>query len=217
VTRYGRADTTFDFDDRRHGTDLDLDLGTRRARAAALLFLALPGAAYLYQGEELGLWEVEDIPDALRQDPIWLRTGGANPGRDGCRVPLPWSGHEPPFGFSAGPDAAAPWLPCQPAAWKDRTVQAQLGDPSSMIELYRSALRLRRSEPGVHGEQEPLRWFDADRDVLAFRRGPHFACVVNLSAAPVGLPAHGALLIGSGPLDGAGLLPPDTAVWLRLS
>ena len=102
VSRYGRPDTAFDLDRRAyfHGFPVDLALGTRRARAAALLTMALPGAVYIYQGEELGLWEVQDIPDELRQDPIWARTGGADPGRDGSRVPLPWSGTEPPFGFS---------------------------------------------------------------------------------------------------------------------
>ena len=96
----GRADTSFGLDRRDHSQPVDLDLGTRRARAAALLTTALPGSVYVYQGEELGLWEVEDIPDERRQDPIWHRTGGADPGRDGSRVPLPWAGKEPPFGFS---------------------------------------------------------------------------------------------------------------------
>ena len=98
VTRYGRADTAFDLDRRQYFHDFpaDLELGTRRARAAALLTMALPGAVYIYQGEELGLGEVQDIPDGLRQDPIWQRTHGEDPGRDGSRVPLPWSGTEPP-------------------------------------------------------------------------------------------------------------------------
>ncbi len=108
VSRYGRADTSFGLDRRDHSQPVDLELGTRRARAAALLTMALPGSVYLYQGEELGLWEVEDIPDERRQDPIWYRTGGADPGRDGCRVPLPWAGLEPPFGFSPPAGAAGP-------------------------------------------------------------------------------------------------------------
>ena len=108
VSRYGRADTSFGLDRRDHSQPVDLELGTRRARAAALLTMALPGSVYLYQGEELGLWEVEDIPDERRQDPIWYRTGGADPGRDGCRVPLPWAGLEPPFGFSPPAGAARP-------------------------------------------------------------------------------------------------------------
>ena len=81
------------------------------ARAAALLMFALPGGAYVYQGEELGLDEVEDLPDEVRQDPTFLRTGGERKGRDGCRVPIPWGGDAPPFGFGPGPSA---WLP-QPA------------------------------------------------------------------------------------------------------
>ena len=102
VSRYGRPDTAFSLDRRPffHSLPVDLPLGTRRARAAALLTMALPGSVYVYQGEELGLGEVQDIPDALRQDPIWSRTNGTDPGRDGSRVPLPWSGTEPPFGFS---------------------------------------------------------------------------------------------------------------------
>jgi len=218
VTRYGRAETTFDFDDRGHGRPLDLALGTRRARAAALLYLALPGGAYLYQGEELGLWEVEDIPDALRDDPMWRRTGGENPGRDGCRVPLPWSGRRPPFGFSTPADAEAePWLPMQPAAWREHTVEYQLGDPDSMLELYRSALALRRSAPGLGSERASLRWLDSAPEILAFRRGDDSACVVNLSTEAVALPRYDTLLLTSAPLTDDGLLPPDCAAWLRLS
>jgi Glycosidases len=108
LSRYGRSDSSFGLDRRDHSQPVDLDLGTRRARAAALLAMALPGSVYLYQGEELGLWEVEDIPDELRQDPIWHRTGGADPGRDGSRVPLPWSGVDPPFGFSPPRPAWSP-------------------------------------------------------------------------------------------------------------
>jgi alpha-glucosidase len=207
VTRYGRADTTFSFANKREGVHSDLELGTVRARAAALLSLSLPGATYVYQGEELGLWEVEDIPPELRQDPMWHRSGH---GRDGCRVPLPWRGEVAPFGFS--PDGApAPWLP-QPADWKDRTVQVQTGDPHSMLELYREALRIRRGEAAL-GDGE-MSWLPAPEGVLAFGRGGEFVCVVNLSGAAVALPAHRRVLLASGPLDGD-LLPGDTAVWLR--
>lgn len=210
VTRYGRADTRFSFAAKREGIPTDLELGTRRARAAALLSLSLPGAAYVYQGEELGLYEVEDIPYALRQDPMWERSGRVDPGRDGCRVPLPWAGDEPPFEFSPA-GAAAPWLP-QPADWKDRTASAQTGDSASMLELYRAAIQARRADPAL-GDGE-LTWLPAPDGVLAFSRGGGFACVVNLSAAPVPMPAQGELLLASGPLDD-GLLPSDTAVWLR--
>ncbi|MEH0928824.1 glycoside hydrolase family 13 protein [Micromonospora sp. CPCC 205558] len=210
VTRYGRADTRFSFAAKREGIPTDLELGTRRARAAALLSLSLPGAAYIYQGEELGLYEVEDIPYALRQDPMWERSGRIDPGRDGCRVPLPWAGDEPPFEFSPE-GAAAPWLP-QPADWKDRTASAQTGDSASMLELYRAAIQARRAEPAL-GDGE-LTWLPAPDGVLAFSRGGGFTCLVNLSAVPVPMPAQGELLLASGPLDD-GLLPADTAVWLR--
>ncbi|MEU4664243.1 glycoside hydrolase family 13 protein [Micromonospora chalcea] len=211
VTRYGRADTRFSFAAKREGIPTDLELGTRRARAAALLSLALPGAAYVYQGEELGLWEVEDIPYELRQDPMWERSGRVDPGRDGCRVPLPWQGDTPPFGFSPDGASAAPWLP-QPADWKDRTVRAQTGDPHSMLELYRAALALRRTEPALG--DGTLAWLPAPHGVLAFAREPGFTCLVNLGDAAVPLPAHDELLLASGPLDDD-RLPPDTAVWLR--
>ncbi|MEU8126106.1 glycoside hydrolase family 13 protein [Micromonospora sp. NPDC049049] len=210
VTRYGRADTRFSFAAKREGTPTDLELGTRRARAAALLSLSLPGAAYVYQGEELGLYEVEDIPYAMRQDPMWERSGRIDPGRDGCRVPLPWAGDEPPFEFSPE-GAAAPWLP-QPADWKERTASAQTGDSASMLELYRAAIQARKADPAL-GDGE-LTWLPAPDGVLAFSRGGGFTCLVNLSAAPVPMPAQGELLLASGPLDD-GLLPSDTAVWLR--
>ena len=134
----------------------DLALGRRRARAAVLLMLALPGSAYLYQGEELGLEEVLDLPDELLQDPAWLRSGHTIRGRDGCRVPLPWSDGASPFGF--GPSGSEPWLP-QPAGWGELSVAAQTGDPGSMLELYRSALRLRREHPGFRSEG--MTWLDA--------------------------------------------------------
>ncbi|GIE84541.1 glycoside hydrolase family 13 protein [Actinoplanes regularis] len=201
VTRYGRSDTTFSFENNLDGVPVDLELGTRRARAAALLSLSLPGATYVYQGEELGLWENENIPEDRIQDPMYARRGHT---RDGCRVPLPWSGDEPPYAFST----ATPWLP-QPAEWKDRTVQAQTGDPNSMLELYRTAIGLRQARG------EDFSWLDLGADVLAYTRGAGFACVLNLSGAPVPLPEHQTILLASGPLDGD-LLPRDTAVWLRL-
>jgi alpha-glucosidase len=205
VTRYGREDTTFSFDNNLDGTAVDLELGTRRARAAALLSLSLPGGTYIYQGEELGLWENENIPPERFHDPMWGRRGHS---RDGCRVPLPWTGDAEPFGFTTG----EPWLP-QPAEWKDRTVQAQTGDPSSMLELYRSAIAVRRGEAALH--QDGMTWLDLGPGVLAYTRGGAFACVVNMSAAPVALPDHETSLLASGPLDGD-RLSPDTAVWLRL-
>jgi alpha-glucosidase len=215
VSRYGRADTAFSLQRRRyfHNFPVDLQLGTRRARAAALLTMALPGTVYVYQGEELGLWEVQDIPDELRQDPIWRRTAGADPGRDGSRVPLPWSGKEPPFGFSPPGAASEPWLP-QPKEWHDLTVEAESGRADSMLELYRRALRIRRDEPALG--DGPMSWRPSPDGVLTFDRGTSVRCVVNLSDVPVGLPPHAGEILGSGPLAD-GLLPPDTAVWLRPS
>ena len=209
VTRYGRADTSFSFADRQHKAPTDLRLGTRRARAAALLAMALPGGVYVYQGEELGLPEVEDLPDEVRQDPVFKRTGGADIGRDGCRVPLPWSGVTSPYGFNA--TGTSPWLP-QPANWARSTVEAQTGDPASVLELYRSALHLRRSEPALG--DGPLVWLKSQAGVLAFTRDETFACVVNLSSTPTSLPPHTEVLLASTAFDGAEL-PPDTAVWLR--
>ncbi len=158
------------------------ELGLRRAKAATLLMLSLPGGAYIYQGEELGLDEVLDIPGELRQDPIFARSGGERVGRDGCRVPLPWSGTEAPFGF--GP-AGTPWLP-QPASWTDLTVAAQDGEPGSTLSFYRAALRERRGNPALG--DGPMTWVDAPDGVLAFRRGAGFACVINYADAPAELP-----------------------------
>jgi alpha-glucosidase len=211
VTRYGRADTGFDFATKAFGIPTDLELGTRRARAAALLTLALPGSVYLYQGEELGLPEVEDIPLDKLQDPMYLRSGDTNPGRDGCRVPLPWSGEAPPFGFSPAGAAAEPWLP-QPADWAARTAEAQAADPDSMLTLYRAALRLRRAEPGLG--DGTFAWLESAPGVLTFRRSPEFVFTLNLAEEPAELPPHTQILLTSAPLT-AGRLPADTAAWLR--
>ena len=209
LTRYGRAVTGGGW--QPDPGPPDLALGTRRARAAVLLSLALPGSSYLYQGEELGLWEVEDIPVELIADPIYERTGHAFRGRDGCRVPLPWRADAPGFGFGPA-DGQTPWLP-QPQAWRALAAGQQDGDHDSMLELYRAALRLRgtRDELG----DDALTWLDTVPDgVLAFTRPGGFGCVVNISAGPVPLPGHDAVLLSSGPLTG-GQLPPDTAAWLR--
>ncbi|MEV0692777.1 alpha-amylase family glycosyl hydrolase [Streptomyces sp. NPDC050388] len=204
VTRYGRSDTGFDFATKAFGTPTDLSLGTRRARAAALLSLALPGAVYVYQGEELGLPEA-DIPLDRIEDPMHARSGGTDPGRDGCRVPLPWTADAPHAGFGG-----EPWLP-QPAGWASYAADRQARDPGSMLALYREAIRLRPA----FGDG-PFTWLPTTEGVLAFTRaGGGAICVVNLVDAPAALPAHTGLLLGSGPLDPDGRLPKDTAVWLR--
>lgn len=178
--------------------------GIARGRAATLAMLALPGSAYLYQGEELGLEQV-DVPPEARQDPSWFRTG--QPGRDGCRVPLPWSGSAPPYGFG-GADGTQPWIP-QPDDWADLTVEAQAGDPDSTLAFYRRALTARRAVfKGVDDATTAV----AQDDVLVVRRGD-ITVVVNTGDRPAALP-DGEVLISSGPLPG-GVLPPDTAAWLR--
>lgn len=184
----------------------DLALGRRRARASALLMLALPGGAYVYQGEELGLEEVEDLPEDKLQDPTWKRSGYTSRGRDGCRVPIPWSGTEQPFGFGVD---AEPWLP-QPAHWADLTVEAQTGMPGSMLELYRTLLAERRQNPAL-GEGSMV-WDETDDDVLSFTREPGFRCVVNFGSQPVAV--EGEVIVASIPLED-GLLPSDAALWLR--
>jgi alpha-glucosidase len=209
VTRYGRGDTSFSMDNRRLGEFSDLELGTRRARAAALVTMALPGAVYIYQGEELGLWEVEDLPTALLQDPIWSRSGYTDRGRDGCRVPIPWDGDASPFGF--GPEGSDPWLP-QPAGWKTLTVAAETGDPESMLELYRAALHIRRAVPSLG--PVPLSWLPSAPGVVTFARGDDFVCIANTSQLPVALPEHDVLLLASAPIENS-LLPADAAAWLR--
>ena len=192
VTRYGDGET-----------------GVRRARAAALLMLALPGGAYVYQGEELGLEEVTDLPEELLQDPTWTRSGHTVRGRDGCRVPIPWSTDGPSLGFGGGP----PWLP-QPDHWAELSVQAQDAAAGSTLELYRAALRLRR---GLL-EGDSMSWLDSPPTALVFRRDQGsgaVVCVVNLGPDPLPLPEHDEVLLASGPVSD--VVPTDTAAWLRVS
>ena len=187
------------------------ELGLRRARAAALLMLALPGGAYVYQGEELGLPEVLDLPDAVRQDPAFWRTGGEDGRRDGCRVPIPWSGDEPSYGFGPG---AASWLP-QPPEWASMTVEREAVDPDSTLSLYRSALRIRR-ERGDLGDGA-LAWLDAPATCLVFRRSEHFVCAVNLGDSDVELPpalASMRTVLASIPGSDGSILPAASARWL---
>ncbi|WP_433800796.1 glycoside hydrolase family 13 protein [Actinomycetospora sp. CA-084318] len=203
VERHGNA--TFDESD-----PVDVELGVRRARAAFLLYSALPGGMYVYQGQELGLPQVDDIPEAALQDPTWERSRHTDRGRDGCRVPIPWTPTGSSFGF--GPDGgSSPWLP-QPAWFADYAATAEEGVEGSFLELVRTALATRRRHPAL-GEGD-LDWVSAPGDaVLVFRRSPAFLAVVNLSTEPVDLPDHDGVLLASGLLDGR-RLPPDTAVWL---
>jgi alpha-glucosidase len=193
----------------------DRAAGLQRARSAALLMLALPGGAYIYQGEELGLPEVEDLPEDALRDPTWEQSGHAERGRDGCRVPIPWSGTAPPFGFSPAGANAPPWLP-QPASWRELTVEAQTGEDGSTLELYRRALALRRQHPALGDGQ--LRWLPAPAGALAFARDPGFGCIVNFSADDaVPIPPDATVLLASGPLSDDRRVPHDTAAWLASS
>jgi len=220
ATRYGRLDTTAGgvSEEGRAGPDtpVDPDLGLRRARAAVLLTLALPGSAYLYQGEELGLPEVVDLPEDVLADPIWKRTLHTERGRDGCRVPIPWAKDGPSLGFGD----ATPWLP-QPTSWSDLSVEAQDGIADSTLELYRLALRLRRETlAGGTSQRHAMRWESSPPGALVFRRaavgGGEILVMVNIGPDPVPLPAYDEVLVASGTFE-AGGLPADTAVWLRVS
>ncbi|MFJ4849683.1 MULTISPECIES: glycoside hydrolase family 13 protein [unclassified Streptomyces] len=191
VTRYGGGAT-----------------GLRRARAAALLMLALPGSVYVYQGEELGLPEVTDLPDEVRQDPSFFRDNGQDGLRDGCRVPIPWTAGGSSYGFGSG----GSWLP-QPASWAGLSVEAQTGDPASTLELYRKALRLRRELPGLG--DGPMRWLDAPEGVLALSR-PGLVCTLNTRSTPVELPVPGRPVLSSEPLGTTGgniRLPAHSCIW----
>ena len=211
VTRFARSQPTHlietDWERARWAKeDPDHALGRRRARAAALVQLALPGTAYVYQGEELALEEIEDLPDAVRQDPTWVQSGFADVGRDGCRIPLPWTATSAPYGFA--PEEGAPtWLP-QPGHWAQHSVEAQDRDPDSTLNLYRAALRLR---PSLWRDAGAVTWLDVDPEVAAFERGGA-QCWVNTGDIGVTLPSS-AVVLSSTPGVGR-VLPPDSAVWL---
>lgn len=190
VTRYGNG-----------------DLGTARARAMLLVELALPGIAFVYNGSELGLPSDYSIPHDRLTDPTWERTGHADVGRDHCRVPIPWEGDRPPYGFSTADET---WLPL-PHTWANFTVAAQDADPDSTLALYREAIRVRGEWPSAPSPR--VEWISAPDECLLFRReDSDVLCMINTSRHPAPLP-DGDVILSSGPLDGREL-PPDTAVWL---
>ncbi|MCC6438403.1 MAG: glycoside hydrolase family 13 protein [Acidimicrobiales bacterium] len=220
VTRYGRLDAeryeSWHSNLVPSDAPIDLALGTRRARAAFLTIAGLPGNLYLYQGEELGLPEVVDLPAAVRQDPVFHRSEGRVPGRDGCRVPMPWrSSPADSFGFSPSPGGPPPWLP-QPADWGRYAALAQAGDPTSMLELYRHGLATRRH--WLHEHPSGLGWQPGPPDTLVFTRGP---LLVAMNFGPVDARLDPALTAGRrivvtsryGHTDPA-VLPADTTAWL---
>jgi len=212
VTRFARSQPTHLIEtdwERGRWADEDPDhaLGRRRARAAALVQLALPGTAYVYQGEELALEEIEDLPDEVRQDPTWTQSGFTDVGRDGCRIPLPWTATAAPYGFAAD-DGTVTWLP-QPGHWAEHSVEAQDRDPDSTLNLYRAALHLR---PSLWRDAGDVKWLNVAPDVAAFERGGA-QCWVNTGPTGVTLPAVASVALSSTPgVDRE--LPPDTAVWL---
>lgn len=190
VTRYGNGTT-----------------GIARARAMLMVELALPGITFVYAGAELGLPSDYSIPHDRLTDPTWERTGHAEMGRDHCRVPIPWEGDAPPYGFSPTADT---WLP-MPLGWGPFTVEVQLGERGSTLSLYRAAIEIRQSWPGPVGPE--VDWYGAPSGCLAFRRSDGVVCALNASDRAVPRP-DGEVLLASGPIPGS-TLPPDTAVWLR--
>jgi alpha-glucosidase len=182
------------------------EIGLRRAKAMVMAMLALPGTVFIYNGEELGLPDVLDLPDEVLQDPTWERSGHTERGRDKVRVPLPWSGEEPPFGFSSSPDT---WLP-MPADWAALTVEKQEADPHSTLPFFREALQLRRERDEFDGTG--LEWLTASPDVVVLRARGGLLCVLNAGTEAIALPA-GELMLASAPLVN-GELPPDSAAWL---
>jgi alpha-glucosidase len=184
---------------------LDWTLGQRRARAAIMILLALPGSTYIYQGDELGLHEVADLSQEALEDPMASRSSSEK-GRDGCRVPLPWTHEQPSYGFGAG----GAHLP-QPDWFGEYAVSVQDADPDSTLNLYRQALMLRSQLFGGEG----LSWVESEPSVLHFARSSGVRCITNFGTEPVALPA-GEVVLSSAPID-HGRLPADSTVWMRLS
>jgi alpha-glucosidase len=214
ATRYGLPDMTIwrswpmSAPPEQLRNELDSELGLRKARAATMTLLALPGSTYIYQGEELGLPEVWDLPEEVLDDPVWENSGHTSRGRDGCRVPIPWTSSGPSYGFGAGPG----WLP-QPEVYGALSVESQEGVAGSTLELYRAAIALRRQH--LVGD-EALEWIELDGvdpgAVLAFRRGSGVVCIVNFGDDPIDLPS-GRLLLASQPGVGA-QLPRHATAWV---
>ena len=188
-----------------HNPEPDLERGLRRARAATLLALALPGSTYVYQGEELGLPEVTDLPPEVLQDPTFARSNGAEKGRDGCRVPLPWTEDGPTFGFGPGPASHLP----QPDWFGAYAVDRELNEPASTLHFYIEALAARRSLQTA----EELSWRPAPPNVISFERPGGWVSVTNFGEHPVPMP-EGRMVIASRAVEGLEL-PAETTVWLQ--
>lgn len=188
------------------------EAGRRRARVMAMIAHGMPGGVYVFQGEELGLADAE-IGDEYRQDPIWFRTVGADPGRDGARVPLPWNGAEVNYGFSS---AATLWLP-QPPDWRQLAVDSQSAQPASTLSLYRRMLHIRREVNRTVSERD-FAWLNTEDNVIAFCRGAALRVIANLGPSPVlidqTLGEQTVVLLTSGDFNGK-WLGADSAIWAR--
>jgi alpha-glucosidase len=181
---------------------LDAERGLHRARAATMLLMALPGSIYIYQGEELGLPEVWDLPEDVLDDPVWENSGHTRKGRDGCRVPIPWKATARSYGFGD----ADPWLP-QPPTFAGLAADIQAGVVGSTLEMYRTGLALRRE---YFERDETLTWLDLGADVLAFERGTGIVCALNYGSDPLPLPTGQLLLSSTGDLD---VIASEACVW----
>ena len=194
-----------------HGQNPRVDpvTASRRARAASLLMLALPGSPYLYQGEELGLLEVADLPVDILTDPVWERTSKTLKGRDGARVPLPWTTTGTSFGFGAN----GAWLP-QPSWFADYSVEAEEPKWESSLNLYRRALRTRRELMAL--ADDDVTWLPAENaEILHFTRSNGWECLTNFSNRPALLPTGREIVLTSCPEDEARFVPGETTVWLQ--
>lgn len=216
TTRYGRQDATTFYSSNtmvNSTAPVDAELGVRRSRAAAMLMLSLPGSAYIYMGEELGLEEVLDIPDGRRQDPLFFRSGGVSAGRDGCRIPFPWN-EDPSTGYGFTKTGVEPWLP-QPSWWGKYAASRQESDEESTLSLYKKILRLR---PVLISQGDEI---DIERrgDILLIRRGAALVAT-NFSKNPsyLNLGSNHELLLSSttGGILQDGSLQGDTCAWFLL-
>lgn len=175
--------------------------------------LALPGSAYVYQGEELGLPEHTTLPDDALEDPTWERSRHTERGRDGCRVPIPWEADAPSLGFG---DTPTSWLP-QPASYRALARDQQVGDPASTLEFYRRALQVRREH---HLGTGRICWQPTDPAILVIDNETPTGTVtviVNLSDTAVQVDdiAPGTVLLHSAGPDAGTTVAPDQSVWVR--
>jgi alpha-glucosidase len=185
----------------------DSELGLKIARGSTLFMLALPGASYLYQGEELGLPEHTTLEDQFRADPTFFRTGGNRVGRDGCRIPLPWEPSGPSNGFS---DSGKSWLP-QPDSYQNLARSNQEGKEDSTLELYKKALRLRRDLGLGNGS---FGWLpkSSEENFLGFEN-LGIRVVYNFGDQPIDISDH-ELLLSSEVLEG-GKIGKNQCAWFR--